>query len=240
MTAGHSEDTTPYHDAVAAIHAEQALHAARFADGRWAYDKFYDLAAQIGAEKAKDVLPEEARIVTALEASAPDRGRQLNMAREALLLSLETEMRSIAESSVMAEGSIIGRLRADLKQLGRYREQRLDGINGQFWDVVRQGYGDFKQERGRMINRVLSAWSDVYDVALGTMIKAATIIDTMPDHYMTGTQWDMTSEAVTERWNSYPFDLVSDLGEIRNWDERDPEAADALLLHLQHGNDLSR
>jgi hypothetical protein len=237
MTALSSQ---PYHAAVSEIVGEQAAHAARFAEGRRAYDRFYDLAAQIGPEKAMDVLPGEASVVAELEANTPDRNRQVTMVREALLLSLETEMRSLAVASVMSEGSIIGRLRADLQQLGCYRKESLDGIDGGFWDVVRQGHGAFKQERERMINRVLSAWCDVYEIKPWTMVDAATTLNIVPDNYMAGTRWDMTSDAVAERWRSYPFDLVTDLAEVRDWAERDPEAVDALLRHLENGRGLSR
>jgi hypothetical protein len=178
--------------------------------------------------------------VSDLEASAPDRDRQIGAMTEALKLSLETEIRSLAEASVMAEGSIIGRLRADLLQLGRYRKESLDGIDGKFWDVVRQGHGAFKQERDRMLNRILSAWCEVYEIRPWTMVDAATTLNIVPDNYMAGTRWDMSSDAVAERWRSYPFDLVADLAEVRNWEERDPEAVEALLMHLHDSRDLSR
>jgi thioredoxin-like negative regulator of GroEL len=50
----------------------------------------------------------------------------------------------------------------------------------------------------------------------------------------------MTSDAVAEKCRSYPFDLAADLAEVRNWAERDPEAVDALLRHLEYGRGLSR
>ncbi|MNU27283.1 hypothetical protein D3C71_156690 [compost metagenome] len=240
MTAVHSQETTPYHDAVAAVRVEQAEHQTRFNESRGAYDRFYDLASRIGDRAARDALPDEAEIVDALEVSTADRGRQIDMVRDALFLSLEAEMRSIARASLTAEGSIIGRLRADLNQLVRYRLEHLDGVDGKFWDVLRQGLGDFKKERGRMIFRILATWCDVYEIAPQTMIDAATTINIMPDSYIAGAQWDMTSAAVTERWQRYPFDLVADLEEVRGWEERDPEAVEALLLHLQHTRDLSR
>jgi hypothetical protein len=240
MTAVQSQETTPYHAAVAAVRAEQAQHQARFNESRGAYDRFYDLASRIGDRAARDALPDEAEIVDALEVSTSDRGRQIDMVRDALFLSLEAEMRSIAGASLASEGSIIGRLRADLNQLVRYRLEHLDGVDGKFWDVLRQGLGDFKKERGRMIFRILATWCDVYEIAPQTMIDAATTINIMPDNYIAGAQWDMTSAAVTERWQRYPFDLVADLEEVRGWEERDPEAVEALLVHLQHGRDLSR
>lgn len=237
MTAAASKDPTPYHDAVAAIRTEQAQHQARFEKGRVAYDRFYDLASSIGADRAKEELPEEARIVSDLEASLPDRDRQVVAMTEALKLSLETEMRSIAEASVMAEGSIIGRLRSDLKQLGRYRTESLDGIDGRFWDVLRHGHGVSRKEPDRMLNRILAAWCGVYEIKPGTMIEAAMDLDMI---YVVGTHWNMSSAAVTEKCKSYPFDLLADLEEAKSWEELDQEAVEALLLHLQHGRDLSR
>ncbi len=237
MTTASSQS---YHNAVFSVVEEQATHASRFADGRRAYDRFYDLAARIGSEKATDVLPNEAAVVAELEANTPDRNRQVAMVREALMLSLETEMRGIAEASVMSGGSIIGRLRADLQQLGRYRKESLDGIDGKFWDVVQQGHGAFKQERDRMINRIMSAWCEVYEIKPATMVDAASTFSFIPDKYMSGMYWDMSSEASAERWRSYPFDLVADLDEVRNWEERNPEAVEALLAHLAHGRGLSR
>jgi hypothetical protein len=232
MAAAHSPDNLTYHDAIAAIRTEQAMHAARFAEGRQAYDRFYDLAARIGDANAKDVLPDEATVVAELEAKAPDRNRQVAIVSEALFRSLETEMRILAEASLVLERSIIGRLRSDLRALGSHRKESLDGIDGKFWEVVQQGHGAFKQERGRMINRVLAAWCEVYEIKPRTMVEAATIINSIPDRHMVGTRWDMTSDTATERWSSYPFDLISDLGEVRNWDERDPEGVDVLLRHL--------
>lgn len=236
MTAVHPQDN-PYSVAVAAVRAEQAQHQARFNDGRGAYNRFYDLASSIGADRAKEALPEEARIVADLEASLPDRDRQVSAMSEALKISLEAEMRSIAEASVMAEGSVISRLRSDLKQLGRYRKENLDGIDGQFWDVLRQGHGASKKELDRMLNRILAAWCGIYEIKPVTMTDAAMALDMI---YVVGTHWNMSSAAVTEKCKSYPFDLVADLEEAKSWEELDPDAVEALLQHLQPSRDLSR
>lgn len=237
MTAAPSQETTPYGAAVASVRAEQVQHQARFDKGRGAYDRFYDLASVIGPDRATEALPEDARIVSELEASLPDRDRQVSIISEALKLTLETEMRSLASDSVMEQGSIIGRLRSDLKQLDRYRKESLDGIDGQLWDVLRQGYGASRKEPGRMLNRILAAWCGVYEIKPGTIVEAAMALDMI---YVVGTHWNMSSSAIAEKCRSYPFDFLADLEEAKIWEELDPEAVEALLSHFQDSTALSR
>jgi hypothetical protein len=236
MTEAHLQKTR-YHDELCEVGIEQTMHVARFAEGRVAYDRFYDLAARVGERIAAETLPDDARVVAELAAATPDRNKQVERLMEALNASLETEMRSIAEASVIVEGSIVGRLRADLLQLARFRKECLDGIDGKFWDVLKQGHGASKKEPGRMLNRVLAAWCEVYEIKPATMTAAAMDLDMI---YVVGTHWNMSSAAVAEKCKSYPFDIVADLEEAKGWDELDPEAVEALLSHLQQSRNLSR
>jgi hypothetical protein len=60
------------------------------------------------------------------------------------------------------------------------------------------------------------------------MHEAATTIRCIPDYETHG---ELTSSLTKflSRAESYPFDLASDLGEVREWSEQNVAAVDALL-----------
>jgi hypothetical protein len=227
MTATTETPSAPYHQAVSAAVADQDRYRARFLEIRDAYDRFYDMAAEIGDDKATAALPQDAELVKQFEAAAPDRDAQMKAIGEALNCSLEEEIRRLATASLMSEGSIIGRLRSDLIQLDNYRKIELDGINGAFWSVIRHGHGASTKESRRMINRILSAWCDVYEISSKTMVEAATTIELIPDEFIADN--NIPKEALIERFASYPFDIVADLEEAATWGEKNPDAIPALI-----------
>lgn len=218
-----------YRDAVLSIREERAARAARFDEIRSNWERFYSLADTIGRVAATDELPEDAGIVAEFENWAADSTLQSAVLHEALCRTLEIKVRSLAEVSVEAsETSVLGRLRQDLLELQNWRLINVDGIGGSFWDVVKHGHGSSKNEKGRLINRILSAWCEVYSVAPATMNQAALPFSNFTPGEVESVQGVC---GFTKMAKDFPFEIVPVLIEARGWDEIDPTSLDMLVDH---------
>ena len=233
------QSSSPYLDAVASVQATQAARVSRFNEIRPVWDRYYELVDMIGRERATESLPDEAAVVEEFERSAPDSSAEWGKVSEALNRSLEIRITELASASVeRSDMSVIGRLRQDLKALEDYRKETLDGIRGGLWDVVRNGHGVDRKEKARMINRVLSAWCSVYEIKPLLMHRAALPFGLLPDYeVMDGGRRAIASFAANVK--GYPFDLIADLREAREWPELNAGVIDALLDHHSQHGDLS-
>lgn len=228
----------PYVDSIKAVESSQSARRSRFAAIQSTWNRFYELSDAIGRDRAIEALPDEAEIVDEFERSAPDSNALWDLVAESLNRSLEMRIRELAKASCeRADISIIGRLRQDLKALEEFRKANLDGINGRFWDVVRQGHGVDRKEKGRMINRILAAWCAVYEIKPEVMHQAALPFSAIPDYEVSDPASYLASFAAISR--NYPFDIAADMAEARDWPEADTGVADALLEHIRQHGDLS-
>lgn len=226
MTEFHPQ-AAAYHDAAAAVRKAAEDNRTRFEAARDTYERFYSLVEKVGIDHAREALPDDAAVVDELE--------RANVIPAKLLIDLAgvrtdvvvDRIRTLASESVMTEGSIIGRLRADLIELERFRKEHVDGIGGSFWNVVQQGHGVDRKEKDRMINRILAAWCSAYEVSPSVMNKAAVTVGSIPTDEVYDLERSLTPFLI--RADDYPFDLVADLAEVRGWSEKNVAAVDALL-----------
>lgn len=230
------DDAAIYHNAKASVLASIEGRRGRFEQTRISYDRFYDLVAQLGPAAATASLPEEAAVVAEFEKSCDGPSQQMDHLLKALLTSLETRMASLATASVMVDGSIVGRLRHDVIALGAFRVRALDGIDGNLWELLKQGHGVTRSEPNRMLNRVLATWCGVYEIKPLVLHKAVLTIGLLPDAERYGVPAGVP--AVFEKHAAaYPFDLASDLAEVRTWGEKDVVFIDAVLAHHDETGD---
>ncbi|NTF18158.1 hypothetical protein G6L37_07045 [Agrobacterium rubi] len=226
-----------YVSAVDAVKAVQTARKEQFEALQTTWHKFYGLVDVVGREQATATLPDEAAAVEAFEISGPSSNTQRSEILEALNTSLENQMRHLAQASVGdSSTSLIGRLRSDLKELETFRKSHLDGIGGDFWSVAKSGYGADRKEKGRMINRIMSAWCDIYEIKPDVMIKAARTFGQLSPRYHDQFRYPFNSYEPLDLAARYPFSFETDLAEARVWDEFDPEEIDELLsIHARNG-----
>lgn len=235
MDTGH-HDAAIFHATRAAVRSDLVARRERFERLRPSYDRFYDLRSQIGDAAAREVLPEEATVVDEFEGSHGDPAEQTAKIAEARIKALEVHVRSLASSSLEADGSIIGRLRSDLLALDEFRFAHLDQVRGRFWEVFAQGNGVDPKEKSRMINRVLAAWCEVYELKPVTMHKAVWALSKLPSSENYGITPAMQA-AFTAAADAYPFDLATDIAEAGSWGDKDAEFIAAILSHHAHTGD---
>lgn len=212
-----------YQDVVAAEAADQARHNTLFTTHADAYNRYFDLLAEFDETYVRENFPDLADAVDKIHASlgALQKSRsESTERRDNLIKSLVSEIVDIASRNEKHDDPII-RLRSDLRELSKFRSDKLDGVFTDFW--VLNVTNHVTRDRKSISGQIMKAWcktAGIKPTALDdTMHRIAPLFDQHPSRI------NETSLGVAEALDDYLFDAEALLAEAQSW----PECNEKLL-----------
>lgn len=133
------------------------------------YNRFYDLAAKISPEKAREILPQEAAIVDEIEFGTEAVLNARNTAYESLGLCMIEKMKQVSMQPVDRSRGTAQLLIDALQEVNQFRLEHLDHRESKFDMVIAHGAGFQASDKDRLLNRLIVTWAKASRVPLKTL-----------------------------------------------------------------------
>jgi hypothetical protein len=216
-----------YLEVVKAQTAALEAHSALFSAHADAYNNYFNLVSDFGEPYVRENFPEWADSVDQIYASLA-RVQEMDRSparRDALIESLVSEMKEIAEETIEPGDPIIG-LRSDLMHLSSFRSERLDGVKIDFWLVNATGQVSFL-DKNSLSGSSIIAWCKARGIRPKVLDAALQVVSPLFDQHPYHPH--QTISAVSAALDHYPFDADTLLESARFWPEANQELVEGVI-----------
>lgn len=218
-----------YHDAVKAAHQLQLDHQALFQERADSYARYYDTASIYGDAYTRENFPEDAKAVDEIEASVarmqavPD---SVSAARRECLYK-QLQQISVVEDTHDKASDPFCRLCLDLQSLDAFRQTKVDGIHSRFRELLLDGHGFDKREKGRLLNNLIQAWGQARNIKVSDLHKAVTAYQAVAKAE------ELPEQVVATAYDAYPFEKLEFLEGLESFSEISGSCLDRIRVIVE-------
>lgn len=155
-----------YAEAANMLQETQAAQSRLVLENVDAYDRYFDLAVRVSPERARELMPDEAAIVERIESGILAVNEARGKRWDALTACLLEKMEAVAKQPADRSRGDAQMMADALRDVGRFRIEHLDGIDGRFDALAALGVGFQPKEKDRLLNRMVAAWARARGVTL--------------------------------------------------------------------------